>query len=183
MSTPRCARAGLAVVTLGAALAALDTSVNIAFPSITRAFRLEVSAIQWVVITYMLAYGGLMLAFGRLGDLFGYRSIFRVGLIVSSLAFVFCALAPSFGWLLFGRVLQGIGLALVLSCAAALATQLYDESERTRVLGLYGALFAIGSALGPVLGGLLVEQGGWSAVFWFRAPLALAALALSWLLP
>jgi MFS family permease len=174
---------GLLVVGLGVAGVPLDTSVNIAFPAITAAFDLQVRAIQWVVICYVLTYASLMLVFGKLGDLFGHRRIFRLGLVVGTVAFVLCSLAPSFGWLLVFRVVQGIGAALALSCAPALATSLYDESRRARALGAFAGLFAVSTAVGPLLGGTLVEAWGWNAVFWFRAPVALLALALTWMLP
>ena len=174
---------GLLVVGLGVAGVPLDTAVNIAFPAITAAFDLQVRAIQWIVICYVLTYASLMLVFGKLGDLFGHRRIFQLGLAVSTVAFVLCALAPGFGWLLLFRVLQGIGAALVLSCAPALATSLYDESGRARALGAFAGLFAVSTAAGPLLGGALVEGWGWSGVYWFRAPVALLALALSWILP
>jgi MFS family permease len=181
--SPRHAGFGLLIVGLGVAGAPLDTSVNIAFPAITAAFAIEVRTIQWIVISYVLTYASLMLVFGKLGDLLGYRRIFQLGLFVSSIAFVLCALAPGFIWLLAFRVLQGIGAALTLSCAPALATSLYAESGRARALGAYAALFSASWALGPLLGGVLVDSGGWGAVFWFRAPIALLALALSWRLP
>jgi MFS family permease len=174
---------GLFVVGLGTIAAPLDTAVNIAFPSITRAFALEIEDIRWVVIAYVLTYSSLMLIFGKLGDLLGYRRIFQLGLLVSAAGFAACSLAPTYPLLLLGRLLQGIGIALTLSCGPALATSLYGERERTRVLGAYAAITATGAALGPLAGGILVEGWGWSAVFWSRAPLVLVALALSWLIP
>ncbi len=179
MARSRSAGAGLLVVGLGTLAAPLDTSVNIAFPSITSAFALEVQDIRWVVIAYVLTYSSLMLVFGKLGDLWGYARIFRLGLLVSAVGFVGCGLAPTYGLLLIGRMLQGVGIALVLSCGPALATSLYGESERVRALGAYAAITAVGSALGPLIGGILVEWWGWAAVFWFRAPLVIVALALS----
>lgn len=175
--------AGLIVVGLGTLAAPLDTAVNIAFPSITQAFALELRDIRWVVIAYVLTYASLMLVFGRLGDLLGYRRIFQLGLLVSALGFAACSAAPTYPLLLIGRMLQGVGIALTLSCAPALAISLFQESDRTRVLGIYAAISAAGSALGPLLGGLLVERFGWPAVFWARAPIVLVALALSWIIP
>ncbi len=167
------------VVGLGTIAAPLDTAVNIAFPSITAAFALEVQDIRWVVLSYVLTYASLMLVFGKLGDLLGYRQIFRLGLVVSAAGFAGCGLAPTYGLLLVARILQGVGIALILSCGPALATSLFPEAERARALGAYAAIMAAGSAIGPLLGGMLVERWGWSAVFWFRAPLVLVALALS----
>ena len=183
MPSPSRSNLGLLVVCLGTIVAPLDTAVNIAFPSITRAFALAVEDIRWVVIAYVLTYASLMLIFGKLGDLLGYRHIFRLGLLVCAAGFLACSLAPTYGLLLLGRILQGIGIALTLSCAPALATSLFDERERTRVLGTYAAITAAGAALGPLIGGFLVERWDWNAVFWFRAPLVLSALALSGALP
>ncbi len=174
---------GLLVVALGTLVVPFDSSVNFAFPYITRAFEMPVPAIQWVVIPYTLTYAALMLVFGRVGDLLGYRRIFLAGSSWSAMAFVLCALAPSYGALLAARVLQGVGAALVLSCGPALATSLYPESARTRILGIYTMVIGIGGALGPLIAGLLVPLIDWPAVFWFRAPLALAAFGLAWVLP
>ena len=174
---------GMIAVGLGTLAAPLDSAVNIAFPSITAAFAMAVEDIRFVIIAYVLTHSSLMLVCGKLGDLLGYRRIFVTGLCVSAVAFAACSLAPSLEWLLAGRVLQGVGIALTLSCGPALATSLYDESERTRVLGAYAAIAAVGSALGPLAGGILVEHFGWSVVFWARVPLMLVALLLSAAIP
>jgi MFS family permease len=183
MPRPFRAEAGLIVVGLGTIAAPLDTAVNIAFPSITSAFALGLEDIRWVVIAYVLTYASLMLACGRLGDLVGYRPIFQLGLLLSALGLAGCAMATSFGALLVGRMLQGLGIALTLSCGPALAISLLGEDRRTGALAFYAGVTAAGSALGPLVGGLLVQHWGWAAVFWFRVPLALLALSLSWLLP
>jgi MFS family permease len=166
----------LLLVGLGTSVVPLDTAVNIAFPAITGSFGLPIQMIQWVVICYVLTYASLMLAFGRVGDIFSHGRVFRIGLLWSSAAYLFCALAPSYGWLLFCRFLQGIGAALVVSCAPALVTGLFSEEKRSRAIGVFTVMYAIGSAAGPLLGGVLVELWGWPAVFWFRAPIAFAAL-------
>jgi EmrB/QacA subfamily drug resistance transporter len=166
----------LALIGLGTSVVPLDSAVNIAFPDITRGFGLPIEMIQWVVICYVLTHASLMLAFGRLGDVFGYGRVFRAGLLWNAIAFICCAAAPSFGWLLLCRFLQGIGAALILSCAPALVTGLFPENRRSRALAVFTIMYALGSASGPLLGGLLVEFWGWPAVFWFRAPVAVAAL-------
>jgi MFS family permease len=166
----------LALIGLGAAVVPLDTAVNIGFPDITRSFALPLAMIQWVVICYVLTYASLMLAFGRIGDILGHALVFRIGLGWSVAAFLLCAAAPSYGWLLFFRFLQGIGAGLVISVAPALVTGQFPEAQRSRAVGLFTMMFAIGSALGPLIGGTLVARWGWPAVFWFRAPVALVAL-------
>lgn len=166
----------LVLVGLGASVVPLDTAVNIAFPAITHGFALPIRMIQWVVICYVLTYASLMLAFGRIGDIFGHARIFRAGLLWSVAAFVLCAAAPSYGWLLFFRFLQGIGAGLVISVAPALVTGLFPEERRARAVAAFTMIFALASAAGPLVGGALVDVWGWPAVFWFRAPIALTAL-------
>jgi MFS family permease len=166
----------LFLVGLGTATVPLDTAVNIAFPDITRSFHLPLAMIQWVIICYVLTYASLMLAFGRAGDIFSHGAVFRAGLLWNSAAFVLCAAAPDYGWLLFCRFLQGIGAGLVISVAPALVTGLFPESRRSRALGAFTMMLALGSAVGPLLGGALVARWGWPSVFWFRAPIALVAL-------
>ena len=174
---------GLTAVGLGTLAAPLDSAVNIAFPAITAAFGLPVEDIRWVVICYVLTYSSLMLVCGKLGDVLGYRRIFLAGLVVGSAGFATCALAPSYPALLGARVLQGVGVALILSCGPALSTSLFDEEKRTRILGVYAAIMATGGALGPLVFGWLVERFGWQVVFAARVPLVLAALALSFAIP
>src|SRR5712691_11557916 len=166
----------LMLVGLGISVVPLDTAVNIAFPDITGSFGLPIPMIQWVVICYVLTHAGLMLAFGRVGDMWSHGRVFRAGLLWSVVAFLLCAAAPSFGWLLFFRFLQGIGAGLIISCAPALVTSLYPEARRSHALGIFTLMFALGSASGPLIGGMLVAHWGWPAVFWFRAPIALTSL-------
>lgn len=169
-------RLRLVSVGLGISVVPLDTAVNIAFPDITGSFGLPIAMIQWVVICYVLTHAGLMLAFGRIGDMWSHGRVFRAGLLWSVIAFLLCAAAPSYGWLLFFRVLQGVGAGLIISCAPALVTSLYPEARRSHALGIFTLMFALGSAVGPLIGGALVARWGWPAVFWFRAPVALTSL-------
>ena len=185
-SDPSNASAGLfrskgwqvAMIGLGTATAQLDTSVNIAFPSITRGFDLAIADIQWVVICYVLTYASLLLALGRVGDTVGHAIIFRIGLVWSATALLLVAWSPSYGAMLVFRCLQGVGAALVLSCGVALVTSLYGEERRSRALGVYTMMMAFGLMLGPLLGGALTAIWDWPAVFWFRIPIAVATLLL-----
>lgn len=161
---------------LGMSIVPLDTAVNIGFPDITGSFGLPIAMIQWVVICYVLTYAALMLAFGRIGDIGGHARVFRAGLAWSVVAYLLCAVAPSFGWLLFFRFLQGIGAGLVISCAPALVTGLYPEERRSHAVGMFTLIFGLATALGPLIGGVVVARWGWPAVFWFRAPIALTSL-------
>ncbi|MDQ8728698.1 MFS transporter [Bradyrhizobium sp. LHD-71] len=173
----------VAALCFGTIAVQFDSAVNIAFPDLVRAFALPIPDIQWIVIAYTLTYAALMLVFGRAGDIFGHRAVFLLGAAISAVAFALCAISTAYGWLLAARVLQGVGAALALSCGPALITSLYAEEHRARVLSLYTLLIGFGGAIAPVVGGLLVERWGWPAVFAFRVPLALAALAAGFALP
>lgn len=169
----------MAVLGLGAGAIALDTSVNVAFPAISQALHLSVSHIQWIIVPYMLMFGALMLVCGRLGDSIGHLTVFRAGLAINAAAFLVATLAPDIVVMVPARLLQGAGAAACISCAPALATFLYPETQRMRALALFGAMFAFAQAIGPAIGGPLVDLFGWRSVFAFRIPLVLAALLLS----
>jgi len=171
------------IVGLGASLAPLDIAVNVALPAITAHFKLQLGDVQWIVVCYVLVYGSLMLVCGKLGDLFGHRRIFQIGLFLSAFGCAACAAAPDWPLFLWARAGQGVGTALALSCAPALATSLFPESERTKGLAGFAAGQAIAAAVGPLLGGVLVAIWGWPAVYWMRVPIAVVALAFSGLLP
>jgi MFS family permease len=166
------------MIGLGTAATQLDTSVNIAFPAITRGFELSIADIQWVVICYVLTYASLLLALGRIGDTVGHALVFRIGLIWSTVALLLVGWSPGFGAMLLFRCLQGVGAALVLSCGTALVISLYGEERRSHALGIYTMMLSVGLMLGPLLGGALTSVWDWPAVFWFRVPIALAALLL-----
>lgn len=174
---------GLFTIGLGASIAPMDFAVNVAFPAITAAFALEMQAIRWLVVFYVITYASLLLAFGRLGDIIGHRAVFRAGLIISTLAFAACGLAPTYAWLLAARALQGIATALVLSCAPALVVAACGEARRTWALSRYTMSAAIASIIGPLAGGMAIQHMGWAGVFWFRLPVALLALVLLAQLP
>ena len=169
--------AGLAAVGLGVALPTFDLAVNVAFPAITAAFELRTQDIRWIVAAYLVTNSALMLGFGRLGDVVGHGRVFRAGVVASALSFVACGLAPTYDLLLAARMVQGVGAALVMGCGPALATSFFDETRRTWVLSAYVTMSAAAGVAAPLLGGASIAWLGWSGVFWFRLPVALAALA------
>ncbi len=171
------------VVGFGTLVVPSDSSVNVAFPAIIQFFHLPIAEIRWIAIVYMLAQTSLMLVFGRVGDMVGYRRLFLIGLAVSGLGLFGCALAPSYNWLLAGRAVQGIGGGLVLSCGPALALGEQPEAMRARVLGFYTMLYSAGFVLGPAVAGPLIEHLGWQGVYWFRVPIAVAAFLATWTIP
>ena len=167
----------LLIAGLSGLLASLDTSVNIAFPAITEAFGINLMSIQWVVVSYVLTHASLLLGCGRLADIFGHWRILTIGLLISAVAFVVCGSAQTFAWLLMGRILQGVGVALVFGSAPALVTLTVSGDERGRALGFYQMNTATGYAMGPLLGGVLVDTFGWRGVYLYRA---LPALLVAW---
>lgn len=181
-STPSRATLGLWAVGIGT-LGQVDSSVNIAFPAITAWFEIDVGAVQWLVIAYLLPMSGFVLVFGKLGDLYGHRQIFMAGLLVSLFAQFLSGFALSYGSLLCLRVLQGLGFGMILGSGPALATFLVDEDVHTRVLSMYTMTFGAGMAAGPIIGGLVIDVWGWQAVFWYRAPLAAIAFSLLVVVP
>lgn len=179
MTTVRL-RLALLVIGLGTVIAPLDTAVNVAFPAITQAFRIPVSDIQWIITMFGLAQVSLTIVFGKLGDRYGHRQVFMLGLLTSALALAACAIAWSYPSLVVMRVFQGVGAGLVMACGPALVTVILPADQRRQALAFYTMLIGLGMFLGPLAGGLLVQSAGWPAVFWVRVPIALIALLLVW---
>jgi MFS family permease len=174
---------GFAAAAAGALLFPLDFAVNVGLPNIADAFALSLEEVRWVVIAYVLTYGSLMLVCGKIGDLFGHRLAFRLGLAASIIGLAACALAPTYPALIAARMVQGLGIALSFGCSLALATLLFEESRRTSINALFQMVFYLGAALAPLLGGILIEMWGWTSLFWFRVPIAVLALLVSGELP
>ncbi len=179
----RSARIGLAIVCLGSLLGPLDSSVNVAFPAITRAFDIALGDIRWIIIGFVIAQSSLSIVFGKLGDLYGHRRIFQLGLATCALAHLACGFAPTYSALIVLRMVQGLAVGIAMACAPALATLLFPETHKRRVLAIYLMLFSVGVAIGPIAGGLLLPWTDWPGVFWFRVPIALLALVLSTAIP
>jgi len=138
---------------------------------------------QWIVVSYVLTYASLLLGCGRLADLWGHSRMLSWGLAGSSLAFLCCGLAPTFSWFLIARVFQGVANALLFASAPALVTLTTSTEQRGQALGVFQMSAAIGFALGPPLGGMLVDLFGWRAVYLFRIPLALVLTVLAFSRP
>jgi EmrB/QacA subfamily drug resistance transporter len=168
--------ATVAIVAAAGALVSLDTMVNIAFPAITESFGIAISEIQWLVTTYVLTFASLLLAAGGLSDAFGHRRVLAVGLVLTALGVGLCGVANEYGWFLVARVVQGAGAALVMGSSPALVTLAVPEYDRNRALGFFQMGAAIGLAIGPALGGILLEWTSWRSVYLVRVPAALLVL-------
>ena len=167
------------VLALGTIMATLDISVvNIALPTLSRSFGVPLTTVEWVVLAYVLAITGLLLALGRIADRYGRRRVYGLGLALFTFASALCAAAPGARALIAARTLQGLGAAMMTANSAALLIVSFSPAERGRALGAFGAAVGVGLALGPPLGGALVQHLSWRWIFLINLPLGLFALAL-----
>ena len=165
---------GLAVVLGAQVVVVLDFSiVNVALPDISSELHASSTSVQWVVTAYAITFGGLLVLGGRLADLFGRRRLFVGGLVAFAIASAAGGLAADFSLLVAARAVQGIAAAAVAPAALSILTTNFHGPSRTRVLGYYGATASVGFVLGLVLGGVLVQTGGWRAVFFVNVPICL----------
>lgn len=170
------------VVTLSLSmlLASLGTSiVNIALPALAEAFSAPFAEVQAVVVIYLAAMTVSVVIAGRLGDRFGLKPMLQTGLGLFCSASFASALAQDLWWLIAARALQGIGAAFLMTLSMALMRQIASQSRIGRAMGLLGTISAVGTALGPSLGGLLIPIAGWQGIFWIQVPFAAMALLLA----
>ena len=170
----------LLATVLGSSVAMLDaTVVNVALPTLGGDLGASLAGLQWVLNGYTLALAALILLGGSLGDRFGRRRVFVVGVLWFAVASLLCGLAPSITWLIAARVLQGIGGALLTPGSLAIIQATFVREDRARAIGLWSALGGVATAVGPFLGGGLVESVGWRWVFLVNLPLALLVAAVA----
>ncbi|MEA3106712.1 MAG: hypothetical protein QOI88_1317 [Gammaproteobacteria bacterium] len=180
-SDPAHSRAVLAATILGSSLAFVDGSVvNVALPALGSDLHAIPSVLPWVISAYLLPLGALILLGGGLGDHYGRRRLFLIGLATFLLASIICAAAPSLTYLLAGRWLQGFGAALLMPNSLAILGSEFSGEARGRAIGTWAAVGALAGALGPILGGWLVDSVGWRMIFLINVPLALGAGYLAW---
>src|SRR5438874_9109631 len=187
-AAPCSKRAGrwvLAATTLASSMAFIDgTVVNVALPALQKNLNATIVDVQWVIEAYSLLLAALLLVGGSLGDHYGRRRIFLVGIALFALASAWCGLAPNIGQLIAARAVQGLGAALLVPGSLAIISSSFREEERGRAIGTWSGFSAITAAIGPVLGGWLVEHFSWRAVFFIKIPLAIVVIAISlWRVP
>jgi EmrB/QacA subfamily drug resistance transporter len=165
----------LIVVCIGDLMIVLDaTIVNVALPSIKDDLGFSTESLAWVANAYLLTFGGFMLLGGRLGDLFGARRVFLVGLTLFTLASLACGLANSEAWLIIARAVQGVGGAIVAAIALALLMKLFTEpAERAKAMGVFGFVVSGGGTLGVLLGGVLTDAFAWNWIFLVNLPIGI----------
>lgn len=175
----------LGTTILGSSMAFIDgTAVNVALPALQRDLGATVGDVQWVVEGYALPLAALILVGGALGDRYGRRAMFSAGVALFALASAACGLAPGIGWLIAARVVQGASAALLVPGSLAILSASFPPESRGRAIGTWSAFTGVTAAVGPLVGGWLVDHGSWRWVFFLNLPLAVAVLALSaWRVP
>ncbi len=171
----------LAATILGSSLAFIDsTVVNVALPALQATFRANVVDVQWIVECYALFLAALILVGGSLGDLFGRRRVFVAGVVLFAASSAWCGLCRSIGELIVARGVQGIGAALLVPGSLAIISASFDEKRRGAAIGTWSGATAITTAIGPVLGGWLIEHASWRWAFFINVPLAAAVILICW---
>src|SRR5262245_4738950 len=169
----------LAVLSLSLVIIGLDNTVmNVALPSIQAELGASGSTLQWIVDAYLLAFAGLLLATGNLGDRHGRKRALQAGLVVFTLASVGGAFAATGGQVITARAVMGIGGALIMPATLSILMDVFPQEERGKAMGVWAGMAAIGVGLGPLIGGTMIELFSWPAVFWINVPVALTALLL-----
>lgn len=174
-------RWALTALSLSMLLSSLGTSIaNVGLPTLVQAFDASFQAVQWVVLAYLLTVTALIVSVGRLGDIIGRRRLLLAGIGLFAVASMLCGVAPTLGWLIAARALQGIGAAIMMSLAMALVSGTVPKAGTGRAMGLLGTMSAVGTALGPSLGGALIAAVGWQAIFLVKVPVAALAFLLAY---
>src|ERR1022692_1092304 len=171
----------LGICCLSLLIVGLDsTVVNVALPAIQRSLHASVSGLQWTIDAYTLVLASLLMLSGSTADRFGRRRVFQLGLLLFTLGSLLCSLAPGLGWLVAFRIVQAVGGSMLNPVALSIITNtITDKRERARALGVWGAVFGLSLARGPVVGGVLVSSVGWRAIFWMNIPVGIAAIILT----
>src|SRR5215813_12876830 len=173
-------RVVLVATILGSSMAFLDgTVVNVSLPALQSAFHASVADVQWVVEAYALFLAALLLVGGSLGDIFGRRKVYIGGVVIFAVASAWCGLSRSINTLVLARSIQGLGAALLVPGSLALITATFPENTRGQAIGTWSGFSAITAAVGPVIGGWLIEHSTWRWVFFLNLPLALTVILLS----
>lgn len=171
----------LASCCLSLLIVAMDaTIVNVAIPAIRTDLGASTAQLQWVIDIYTLVLASLLMLSGATADRFGRRRVFQIGLTIFAFGSLLCSVAPTIGTLIAARFLQGIGGSMLNPVALSIITQVFTgKVERARAVGIWGGVVGISMALGPIVGGLLIEYVGWRSVFWINLPICVAAIVLT----
>jgi EmrB/QacA subfamily drug resistance transporter len=161
-------------------MATVDGSiVNITLPVISSYFSVNINEVQWIVTSYLLAISALLLIWGRVSDLFGSKYLFAAGMAVFTSGSLMCGLSGTFSFLVFSRVVQALGASIMMALAQGIVTSNFPFNERGKALGFIGMVVAMGSLVGPTLGGVLVHSFGWQSIFYINLPFGILGMVLT----
>src|SRR6266481_9791839 len=173
-------RWALASLSLSMLLSSLGTSIaNVGLPTLAQAFSASFQDVQWIVLAYLLAITTLIVSVGRLGDITGRRRLLLAGIFLFTVASVLCGVAPTLRLLIAARAAQGLGAAIMMALTMAFVGETVPKQQTGSAMGLLGTMSAIGTALGPSLGGVLIAGLGWRAIFLVNAPLGILTFVLA----
>ncbi|REH45841.1 EmrB/QacA subfamily drug resistance transporter [Tenacibaculum gallaicum] len=169
----------LASLSLSTLMASLGVSIaNVALPTLTEVFSTSFQSVQWVVISYLLSITVMIVSIGRLGDIFGLRRMLMIGVIIYTLASLACGISPTLWGLILARAFQGLGAAILIALTLAFVREAVSDKKTGSAMGMLGTISAIGTALGPTLGGILIENFGWRTIFLIMTPLGVLNMFL-----
>ena len=172
----------LAAVAFGLFMIMLDnTVVNVALPTIQRSLHMSISELEWIVTAYALTFAAFMLTGGKLADLIGRRRIFVIGLVIFTASSFVCGIAPTSGWLIGARAVQGIGAAMMNPATLSIITATFPPRQRGLAIGIWAGVSAMALAIGPLVGGLLTEHINWNWVFYINVPIGALGIVASYL--
>lgn len=164
----------LVSLSLSVLMASLGVSIaNVALPTLIEAFGATFQSVQWVVISYLLTITVVIVSIGRLGDVFGLRRMLMIGAVIYTIASFFCGIAPTLWMLIFARAFQGLGAAILMALTLAFVRETVSKKKIGSAMGLLGTMSAIGTALGPTLGGVLIMSFGWRTIFYIMIPIGI----------
>ncbi len=167
----------LLAIGMGVFMGTLDMSiVNVSLPTLVQEFETSFATIQWVILGYVLVVTSMMLGAARLGDMFVKKRLYCLGLGLFTIGSLLCGFAPTVGWLIAFRILQGCGAVINQALGMAIIVEVFPDSERGRALGFMGSIVSVGLAMGPAIGGIIVGMIGWRWIFWVNVPICIFAV-------
>lgn len=162
----------LSAVVIGSIMGPIDGSVvNLAMPEFTKIFHTNITTVSWVSMIYLLVVSSLMMTFGRLGDILGYKKLYEYGLLTFSISSLILSFSVNIHMLIIMRAIQAVGAAMLMSMSSAIITSVFPPNERGKALGINAMSISIGLAIGPTLGGFLLKYLGWPSIFYINVPI------------